>query len=235
MRAWQAHLVALGGISFVILFGLLGIQESVGGVYEKQPRTSAAVGELVVSAEVGQTFVAEYAGLSRVEILLATYARRNTGTLVFHLRDAEDAAEDLVTLTIGVAKVEDNAYHTFEFPPISDSADRTFYFYLEAPKAKPGNAITVWGATEDAYPDGEAVLEGLEGHNVHDLTFRLGYDLPMKVKVDIFLERLVANKPSLWGDKWLYISLVVAYLSLLYALFIWAMRSGFSERDEETC
>lgn len=219
----------------MLLLGLLGIQEAAGNVYEEQPHVSALVGELVTSTTAGQTFIAEYPGLSHVEILLATYARRNTGTLVFHLREAADTADDLVTLTVDAAKAKDNAYNTFEFTPIRDSANRTFYFYLEAPEAEMGNAITVGGATEDTYSHGEAVLKGLEGHNVHDLTFRLGYDLPTMAKVNIFLEHLVANKPSLWGDKCLYISLVVAYLSLLYALLIWAMRSGFSERDEETC
>ncbi|MFH1484690.1 MAG: hypothetical protein ABIH46_01340, partial [Chloroflexota bacterium] len=80
-------------------------------------------------------------------------------------------------------------------------------------------AITVWGATEDAYPDGEAVLKGLKDRGVRDLTFRLGYDPPLRVRAGILLNNLAANKPSLWGDRWLYILLAGAYLALLYTLF----------------
>jgi len=125
----------------------------------------------------------------------------------------------MFTITLDAADVEDNAFYRFEFPPIRGLADRSFYFFLEAPDAEPDNAITVWGGTEDFYPDGEAVLEGLEDRGVRDLTFRLGYDPPLAVKVGILLDNLAANKPSLWGDRWFYVVLVAAYLSLLYALF----------------
>ena len=228
VSAWHTHLVATGGVALVLLLGLMGVQKVAEGVRTEQPRATASVGELVASTSAGQTFIAEYPGLSLVEVRLATYARENTDPLIFHLRASPDAAENLFTTTIDAADVEDNAYYTFEFPRVRDSAGRTFYFCLEAPEAEPGNGITVWGATEDAYPDGEAVLEGLEDRGVRDLTFRLGYDPPLGVKAGILLERLVANKPSLWGDRWLYIVLALTYLVLLYALFVRIMGVGAS-------
>ena len=232
VQGWRIHLMALGGVAVVLSLGLLGMWQVAEDVRTEQPQASATVGELHGPATAGQTFVAEYPGLSRVEIRLATYARRNTGSLVFHLRAAPDAAEDLVALTFDAAEVEDNAYQIFEFPPIRDSAGRALYFYLEAPEAKPGNGITVWGATEDAYPDGEAVLRGLKGHDVQDLAFRLGYDPPLAGRASIFMDRLTANKPLVWGDRWLYVSLAVAYLALLYALLVQMVRTGSSERGE---
>ena len=62
-------------------------------------------------------------------------------------------------------------------------------------------------------------MVGLADRGVRDLTFRLGYDPPLGVKANILLARLADSKPSLWGDRWLYILLTVAYLALLYALF----------------
>ena len=223
MRSWRTHLIALGGVALILLFGVLGIQKTVGKVRTQQPHANKSVGELVASTQACQTFTAEHSGLSLVEVRLATIARENTGPLIFHLRASPDETEDLFTSTFGAADVEDNAYHTFEFPPIHDSSGRSFYFCLEAPEAEPGNAIAIWGATEDEYPDGEAVLDGLEERGVRDLTFRLGYDPPLLVKTRIFMERLVANKPSFWGDKRFYILLAVAYLALLYALFARAL------------
>lgn len=92
----------------------------------------------------------------------------------------------------------------------------------------------VWGATEDFYPDGEAVLEGLAERGVRDLTFHLGYDPPLGTRAGILLDNLAANKPSLWGDKWSYIMLGGAYLALLYALFARVVGLAASEKTQVT-
>ena len=223
------------GVVGIVILGLMGIWRSVEGASTDQPRASVTVGELLSSVTAGQTFVAEYAGLSFIEVRLATYARSNTGPLVFHLRAHPDNQEDLATLTFDAANVVDNAYYTFEFPPIRDSAGRSFYFCLEAPEATPGNAITVWGSTEDVYPDGEAVLQGLAGNGVRDLTFRLGYDPPLWQRISILAERITANKPSVWGDIRLYIVLSVAYLALLFLLFARLLNVGADEGKDEKC
>ncbi|OQY19485.1 MAG: hypothetical protein DRJ03_08520 [Chloroflexi bacterium] len=72
----------------------------------------------------------------------------------------------------------------------------------------------------------------LENRGVRDLTFRLGYDPPLGEKASILLNRLAANKPSLWGDKRFYILLAVAYLALLYALFARAVGLTASEENK---
>lgn len=218
MRTWQAHLAAAGGVAFLTLVSLWGVARTVDDVYTEQPVASAVVGELQGAAIAGQTFTAEYNGLSEIELYLATYARRNVGPLIFHLRAAPDATLDLVTITIDARDIIDNSYYTFDFPPIRASAGRRYYFFLEAPEATTGNAITIWGTKQDMYVGGEAVLNGLEERRVRDLTFRLRYELTLSEKISAFLDRLTANKPSLWGNRWLYIWLGVTYLALLYAM-----------------
>ncbi len=231
MRSWRAYLAALGSVAGVISLGLIGVWQAVEGVSTAQPQISATVGELLQSAAVGQTFVAEYAGLSRIEVMLATYARPNTGPLTFHLRSSPDAEEDLTTLAFDAAGVVDNRCYVFEFPPIRNSAGRSYYFCLEAPQAAPGNAITVWGNTEDVYPDGEAILQGVAGNGVRDLTFRLGYNPPLWQRVSILTQRLTANKPSVWGDVRLYALLAAAYVVLLF-LFFARLSSTDEHRDD---
>jgi hypothetical protein len=234
MRAWRVHLAGLSGVALVLLLGMLGIQKTADGVHTEPRYTSmsAVAGELLASGRLGQTFVAEYPGLSRVEVVLATLGRDNTGPVVFHLQDAPAASRDIITLTIDAGQAAD-AYHAFEFSPIGDSAGRAFYFFLEAPKAEPGNAIGVWGATEDVYPDGEAVMRGVEDHGVRELQFRLGYDAPLMGKVGIFMDRLTANKPSLWGNVWLYVLLGATYVVLLYALIVQMVGTDVSEEVDE--
>lgn len=234
LSRWQAHLVALAGVGMALLLCVAGGSKTVGQLGADQSRASQVAGELVASATIGQTFVAEYPGLSCIEVKLATYARRNSGPLIFHLRAAPDATEDVVTLTLDAAEIKDNAYHSFEFPPIRDSTGHTFYFYLEAPEAESNNAITAWGITEDAYPEGKAVLRNVAGHGVRDLTFRLRYNPPWGQTIGIVLDRLADHKPSVWGNQWFYVLLGVSYLLLLYAFFVQVARSTFSAGGDET-
>jgi hypothetical protein len=194
---------------------------------------SDSVGELLASSSVCQAFIADHTGLSFVEVNLATYARDNTGPVVFHLKTSPDATEDLVTLTFAASGVENNAYRMFEFPPIRDSAGRQFTFCLEAPEAEQGNAITVWGHTEDVYPAGEAILQGVPDHGVRDLSFRVGYSPPVLEKLSILLNRIVEHKSLVWADKFLYILLALAYVALLYVLFVRVMETLSSGSEDD--
>lgn len=225
VKSWRARLVALGGLALVGLIYCVGARKTTDALSTEQPRASAVVGELVDSASVAQTFEVQYPGLSRVEVRLATYERNNTGQLIFRL---QASGEDIVTRTLDVALVEDGEYHVFEFPPIRDSAGRSFRFVLEVPGAQPGNAVTVWGVDEDAYPDGEAVLRGLDGRGVRDLTFRLGYAPSSLERWKIAIDRLAMSKPSLGGEQGLYILLgiVPLVLSYLFLMKVAGMRGN---------
>jgi len=137
-------------------------------VYQGQHREPA--GEIWGPHTVGQTFTATTSGLYRIDVFLATYARRNTGEVVFHLRRRPDDQADLVTIPFDAANVADNAYRSFTFPPLQDSAGQRYYFFFEAPHAQPGNAITVWYNPTDAYGGGTALLDGVPQPG--DLHFR---------------------------------------------------------------
>ena len=233
MHTWRAQWVALGIVVSILLIGLWQVQQAVGRVRTEQSRASSAVGELVGSATAGQTFVSAYPGLSRVEVLLASYHRHITGLFFFHLRAAPNASDDLVVLAYDASQVEENAFHVFQFSPIRDSAGRSLYFYLQAPQARSGNALTVWGDTRDVYADGEAVFRGVQSGGVRDLAFRVGYNPTLAERLNILLDCLSAAKPLLWGDRRWYVVLAVAHLALLYALFFRLAGLGLSERGEE--
>ncbi|MGH2523957.1 MAG: hypothetical protein ACRDH2_15735 [Anaerolineales bacterium] len=188
-----------------------------------QLANDALFGELLNGTRAGQTFVAEHSGLYRVEVFMATYARRVQGPLVFHLRSLTTAGEDLVTVRFDAAQVRDNTFYVFEFPPLPNTAGDPFYFYLEAPGAGPGNALTVWGTRRDAYPAGRAVLRNLPNEEgVQDLTFRLSYRPGAREALREMFDRLAANKPALFGRWWVYLALVILYLEVLFWLG-WAL------------
>ncbi|MCI0340421.1 MAG: YfhO family protein [Planctomycetales bacterium] len=115
-------------------------------------------GELVRGRVLSQTFLCRAAGLDRVEVLLATYARRNEGTLRFRLEELDTAgdARPVADEVVDLAGIADNAWRVFRVPKRRDSAGRRFRFLLDSPDGVPGNAVTVWRSVRDVYAGGEA-------------------------------------------------------------------------------
>ncbi|MDY7041528.1 MAG: hypothetical protein SVX38_11750 [Chloroflexota bacterium] len=229
----RVHLIALVGVAVALLLCIMGVGRTADQLADVQSLATRIVGGLVSSRTIGQTFVAEYTDLFRIEVKLSNYGRSSSGPLVFHLKADPEASDDLITLTLNAADIQNNAYHVFEFPPIHDSAGQAFYFYLEAPGVEPNDAIGVWGTAKDAYSDGEAVLHGVPTQDVRDLTFRLRYRLSWWQVIGIILDRLASHKPSLWGNPWFYGFLGVSYLLLLYAFFVQVAQATLSADEDE--
>ncbi len=154
-------------LSAVLLSGCAEIPDVV------QSRYSEPVGEIRGARTVGQTFVAHQDGLSRIDVLLATYARKNTHSVTFRLKRSPDAGDDIAAITFSAAKVKDNAFHQFTFAPIPDSKGQAYFFVIESPQSSPGNAITIWHDPGDAYDEGAMVVDGQATDG--DLAFRTYY------------------------------------------------------------
>jgi len=125
-----------------------------------QEESSAPVGEITGEVEIGQTFYSSNNKLSRIDVMLATYNRENTQEVIFHLKKSPSDKEDIYTKTFQAASVKDNTYRTFEFPPIPDSAGQFYYFSIESPLSKIGDAITIWSSKQDRYEKGSMVRNG---------------------------------------------------------------------------
>ncbi len=138
-----------------------------------QSRYSQPVGEIHGSRTVGQTFVSHENDLSRIEVLLATYARKNSYPVTFRLKESPDDAGDIATITINAARVKDNAFQQFRFAPIPDSEGKSYFFAVESPESVTGNAITLWHDPDDAYDEGAMYVDGQATGG--DLAFRTYY------------------------------------------------------------
>lgn len=198
---------------------------------EGQPQNRVLAGEIRDSITIGQTFTAPYNGLYRIDVLIATHARQNTQDLIFHLRKGPEEEVDLAEIVVNASEIEDNTFRPFIFDPIRDSAGRTYYFFFESPLSAPGDAVTIWGCFEDAYPNGQGFRNHRPGAG--DLSFLTYYRPGSLGKTGILLDRLAENKPLFWGDKRFYALLGVLYLSLF--AFFWAAVAGQladHERDE---
>lgn len=220
--AWLAFIVGLVVVGYSAL-------DQIEMPIEGQDTHIEPVGQLVGQKTVGQTFVARYDHLERIDLFLGTYDRPNTEAVIFNLRAAPDAPEDIFTTTFQADTVEDFAYRTFTFPPLSDSAGRSYYFFLESPSSVDGNAISLWKQTEDLYAPGQMVLNGVP--QTGDLQFQAHYRPTARNKLAALLDRLTENKPSIWGDERFYVLLAVTLVVGVGCLFGQAVRT-FSEEEE---
>lgn len=182
-----------------------------------QLKNNIPVGEIFGERKIGQTFLAEYDGLSGIEVLLATYRRKNSGELIFHLTEDIRSKEDLFNYKVDINKVEDNKYFSFKFSKIKNSKGKKIYFYIEAPQSQPGNAITIWSHSKDFYKEGEKIVNGVVSEG--DLVFKTKYSPELKNKFNAFLEKITQDKPFPLNNKSFYIILIVLFV-LSTSLFL---------------
>jgi 4-amino-4-deoxy-L-arabinose transferase-like glycosyltransferase len=122
------------------------------------PAYTRNTGELTGTALVGQTFVAKHNNLAAVAVQFATYSNRNnTKPIIFNLRQWPDGA-DIRQASVLASELGDNQLHRFEFEPIPDSANKTYFFYVVSPDSVPGNAVTVDIDTRNPYIEGTAFI-----------------------------------------------------------------------------
>ena len=189
-------------------------------VVSNQYKNTTVVGEIYGDTKAGQTFVAEYDNLSAIEVLLATYDRKNSGEFIFHLKRDLSSEEDLYNYKAYLEKVKNHKYNNFKFPKIINSNRKKFYFYFEAPQSQPGNAITIWCNSLDLYKDGEKIINGVASEG--DFVFKTTYNLGLKNNFNIFLEEIIQNKPSPLNKKLFYIILILVFVlsSSLFMTFL---------------
>ncbi len=167
---------------------------------------------------LGQAFLAPRDGLNRIDVILRTYGRRNTRDVTFYLKPAPDSPDIIYQETFNAAGVWNQQWRTFEFPPLADSAGKTYFFYLASPDSVAGDAISVGGATGDFYNDGSTYLA--IGPAQGDLAFRTYYDLSLREKLSLLGQRVTEDKPSIWGDIDFYLLLLALYGLIMLRVFV---------------
>jgi len=194
----------------------------------EQRQNGEVVGPLHGSFQMGQSFFSPYSGLYRIDLLLGTYARKNTRDISFHLLEA-DSQRELVSIRFNGSEVEDYAYFSFTFSPLRESAGKRLFFYLESPESTLANSINIRSTSEDLYPDGMMYVNGAP--QAGDLAFVAYYKGNPVEAAALALERLTAGKPYFWGNRNFYILLAALYLSL-YLLFIYRVIIYSDKREE---
>ncbi|MDP2895101.1 MAG: hypothetical protein Q8Q12_00910 [bacterium] len=123
--------------------------------------TPIAAGEMRPGRQFGQTFVCKNNGLTRVEVLVATYAAEvPSGVLKIHLRASVEEQGDIASISVPANTIKDNSYVALGFPSIRDSGGRSYYVMLEAQSIPMGYGLAVWRSEKDVYPEGMLYVDG---------------------------------------------------------------------------
>ncbi len=136
--------------------------------------TPVPAGPLSQGHRFGQAFIAAHNGLTKIEVLVATYgATLPSGDVFFHLNGYPDEQNQIATADIPASTIKDNSYVALQFPPIDNSAGKSYYFYLETRDIPPRYALTVWHSTTDIYAGGRFFIDRQPQNQ--DLYFRVFY------------------------------------------------------------
>ncbi|MBI1874845.1 MAG: hypothetical protein HYS05_13305 [Acidobacteria bacterium] len=99
-------------------------------------------GEILPDRPVVQQMTCPVSTLTDLQILFATYKRKNTSLVKITLSEAD---RPLVERLLPGATLQDNGWLRISvLPPVERCAGRELVLTISSPDAKPGNAVTVW-------------------------------------------------------------------------------------------
>lgn len=165
-----------------------------------QPAISMkAEGVMVAGQTVGQTFVAQHAGLNGIEVWISAPTPQADGSVTLHLRSSPTDQTDLRTVTLPIPSAAGGQWLRFTFEPLPDSHTRYYYFFVES---SPEQGLTLAYGPAAAYLDGAAYLNG-EAQDIQ-VAFHLVYDT--RVAIGDLLGSIIQSLP--------HILLIVVWLLL---------------------
>lgn len=209
-------------LAFIVIGALNGLSVPPWGNISGDGRSAEVAGPV----QVGQQFVAPYSGLYRIEVTLEPASVESNLPITFRLDGQSPSSGPLAVGQFHTGDVVAGAPYGIEFPPIRDSAGKTFSFSLDSPQSTPGDAVTAHYDPDSALDGASATLNGeaISGN----LKFRTFYSLRTRDKADLLLEKMAAGRPYFLGSKGFYAGLSVAYLIVL-GIFLWHVAQAILE------
>jgi hypothetical protein len=139
------------------------------------------------------------------------------GVITVSLKATPASATAIASTTLPLDSLENLAaalrrpyvYQSFAFPPISDSAGRTFYLSVEAPSASAAAPLLARYERNDVYSPGTRYRDGTPTPG--DLAFRIYYGDEPASDLWLLMDRLARGRPAPFNWPWLYPLLLAVY------------------------
>lgn len=190
----------------MLLLVLLFTQAGCAAIVRQDQPQSSDQSALEAGHTIGQTFVAQHAGLEGFQVLLSPQIPGD-GKILLHLRSDALASQDLAVSQLSISQVKKARYYSFHFDPITGSRRQYYYAFLEL---QGNGAVQVGRAPGVTYLDGALYRDSapLDGQ----MTFGLMYNREQAL-LDLAKQML----------RWIVILLIAAALFVLpgWAVFNW--------------
>ena len=92
---------------------------------------------------IGQTFVPNCNGLQQIDLELSRLDFQHNQPYIFHLVKALNLEDEIYSTQFKVAQTSRWIQQSFTFPPIPDSRQQLYFFYINSPTSRSGNSLTV--------------------------------------------------------------------------------------------
>ena len=175
MRPLFAWLAGLALVAWMLTTRAPGIVDPL----NIQDHLARSAGRVERNHTIGQTFTARAPRLNALQvcwIISDDLAFAPHSRVTLHLRSRVDDATDLAVATLPLARIARERCSTFQFSPQPDSANRAYYFFLDAAETEiTRGRLSVWASDDDVLPDGCAYANDIPTGN--DLAFR-AYSAP---------------------------------------------------------
>jgi len=99
------------------------------------------VGEITKESEVSQKFYVLRNNLSNIRILMANFARKNSGVITFQLKDEQ--GKRIAENKVDASSICDNLFLEISIPAIANSANKTYELSISS-NSELNNAVTAW-------------------------------------------------------------------------------------------
>jgi hypothetical protein len=93
---------------------------------------------------IGQSFIANFNDMSRIQLLIFTNKNADKKNIYFHLKPDPEAVNDIASVKMDLAGATEDDGIIIDFNKISDSKNKHYYFYITAPNMTVNDKIKVF-------------------------------------------------------------------------------------------
>ena len=171
---------------------------------------------------VGQQFQYPMSNLDRIGIRINISDQPNTTDLLLTLKKSVMADRVILEQRIPLSSILTGDVFWFEFMPLGDDEDPTYYLQIASPQSIESNAPLLQTTyIGDAATIGPALLNGQEQEQ--SLQIVLQYDRSLWTRIEYVLARFEIDKPWFY-NRYVYAIMFVGYLILLAGFVVYTYK-----------
>lgn len=164
IHKYKGIIVGIAVTALVVVFWPSASQETAGRVEDIHiAAAQQPVGGIFGDSDLNQTFISNLDNMAEVQILFATWARVNTGSLFVKISEVD--GKEFFSQTLDMSKISDNTFVSFKFEPRKNSKNKKYLINLSSPESTDTNNVTCWGMSENI-PKGFELTRGSQKSNL---------------------------------------------------------------------